>query len=461
MQELQQALNLRPAVYVTRDIERALGLPISTKNYFIVTNLSPFAKQVSKWHKNVLLIAGKKLLDTHELLSHPRTKLLLKKTGASVLVFKNTTQIEKICTTNDWQLLNPKAGLANRVEQKLSQLEWLGSLTKYLPKHEVMKCKDLTWDSETSPPVLPSAEGRRKRPSPLQRRGQGEVWPFIVQFNHAHTGLGTILIESQKQIEELKTQFPNREVRVTQFISGPVFTNNNVVWGKKVLCGNINYQITGLAPFTDKPFAAVGNDWGLPGKVLSSKQRKQYKQIATDVGGRLRRDGWKGLFGIDVIMDEKTRKLYLLEINARQPASTTFESQLQRSVILSETKNLVSPTRSFAYAQDDKLVTTFEAHLAALLGLPTTHYQLQTIIDGAQIIQRVSKIPPRGGHTGGVRPLRRQSISRLRNSGLTVIEYPNTKPGEDLLRIQSTKGIMKNTSEFNDIGKKIKNHLER
>jgi hypothetical protein len=428
MHELHKALSLRPVLYITRDIERALGIPISTKNYFIVTNSSPFAKQVAKGHKNVVLIAKKKVLDTHELLSDPRTKQLLKKTNGRVMVFKNTTQIEKICAANGWQLLNPKAELANRVEQKLSQLQWLGPLRKYLPPHKVMKCKELSW--------------------PLNNNRTIEQYNnYIIQFNHAHTGLGTILVESQKQIGELKNKFPNREVRVTQFISGAVFTNNNVVWGKKILCGNINFQITGLKPFTDQPFATVGNDWAFAHRALNAKQltrpqrqqaglhggREQFKQIATDVGKRLMKDGWKGLFGIDIIMDEKTGRIYLLEINARQPASTTFESQLQENKKSTKQKNKV---------------TTFEAHVASLVGLKPNGYSLIPISDGAQIVQRViaSDQRERGN------PL---AIKKLRNSGFNVIEYNNTKPGEDLLRIQSTRGIMKNQGEFNEVGEKI------
>ena len=32
-----------------------------------------------------------------------------------------------------------------------------------------------------------------------------------------------------------------------------MFTNNNVVTRDTILVGNINYQITGLPPFTDQP----------------------------------------------------------------------------------------------------------------------------------------------------------------------------------------------------------------
>ena len=84
--------------------------------------------------------------------------------------------------------------------------------------------------------------------------------------------------------------------------------------------------------------------------------------------------GWKGLFGIDVIYDEERDQFKLIEINARQPASTTYESQLQ------------SKFRGHGLTGS----TIFEAHLAALTDSPLTEKQIE-INDGAQIVQRVTK----------------------------------------------------------------------
>ena len=66
-----------------------------------------------------------------------------------------------------------------------------------------------------------------------------------------------------------------------------------MVWSDKILLGNISYQITGLKPFTDLPFATIGNDWALPYKILSPEQIKQYNKIATEVGRRLKNPGGK------------------------------------------------------------------------------------------------------------------------------------------------------------------------
>jgi len=382
--------------YVCRDLERAVaGLSCNIPNFFIITNQSPLSQKYSKVYSNIKTIKSKKLFDTHELLALPQVKKLITKKDF-VLVFKNTNLIESLCQKNNWKLLNPQASLAAQAEEKISQVKFLGPLKKYLPNVKIVLGKDLKW------------------------RGK----KFILQYNRAHTGAGTFLISSAKQLEQIKKDFPNREIRISDFIEGPFFTNNNCVWDKKIMLGNINFQITGLFPFTDNPFATVGNDWALPHRTLNEKLFNQYIKIVGKVGQKLGQAGWKGLYGIDTVLETKTGKIFLIEINARQPASTTYESQLQQTIGINH----------------DGL-TIFEAHVGALLKIKNK-YQLIKIIDGAQIIQRITK-----------------KITKLKNpvknKNYNFIKYNNTKIGADLMRIQSLSGIMKNPKQLNENGKHI------
>jgi predicted ATP-grasp superfamily ATP-dependent carboligase len=394
----------KPVIYVVRDLERTLGLPVTTKGYYIISNYTTFANSLVKGRKNVLLIKNTELLDTRELLIHAKTINFIKKIkNPQVLVFKNTLAIEKICQENGWPLLNPSAELASEVEEKITQVQWLGSLKKYLPPFEVRIANDVKWTGKK----------------------------FILQFNRAHTGSGTILVENKEQLVEIQTKFPNREVRITKFINGPMLTNNNVVWGNKILCGNISYQITGLKPFTSLPFATVGNDWALPHKILSTTQKKEYEKMAQEIGTKMFESGWKGLFGIDVICDEKTGKLYLIEINARQPASTSFES------ILQAIKNING-------------LTSFQAHLLALLGEKNVATKLIAIKGGAQITQKIVPMLKKINITKII-----NKIKRLNNKKIKVFVYENIKPESDLIRMQSTNGLMASPNILNKLGQEL------
>ncbi len=407
MKALELALKKAPIVYVTRDIERALGLPAGVKNYVIITNATPFAKEIAKGRQNVMLVGGKKLLDTRELLAHSATKRYVKKLSSPrIVVFKNTQAIERECLKNGWQLLNPSAVVASAIEEKISQVAWLGPLQKYLPPHRIVTCKQVRFTGT----------------------------PFIMQFNRAHTGSGTMLISNDGELAEFQNLFPDRPVRITEYITGPLFTNNNVVWDTTVLTGNISCQITGLPPFTSRPFATIGNDWKLPHHILNKKQLQQFNKMATDIGKQLQKSGWRGLFGIDVVLDAKTKKLYLIEINARQPASTTYESELQQLVKKKKATSL----------------TTFAAHLSALLELPYKKETLAPISDGAQVVQkRITN-----------KELRiKECAKKLKAKGFNIISYTNTEPESDWLRIQSKTSLMKNYQMFNEQGAMIQKML--
>ena len=163
---LYESIKTHPVVYVTRDIERALGIE-PANGYHIVTNDSAYAQEILKKHpKNVHIIKQAKKgnqnepLDTHELLSEADTVKLIKKLEARIVVFKPTVQIEEICKAQGWELLNPDAQLSRIVEEKISQVDWLGEHRHLLPPHTIVTCKELTWDN----------------------------LKYVVQFNHGHTG---------------------------------------------------------------------------------------------------------------------------------------------------------------------------------------------------------------------------------------------------------------------------------
>ena len=113
-----------PLVFVTRDIERALAMP-ADPDFYTIANQSEIAKIFHFDQGNHWEISSPELLDTWQLLQDARVKDLLSRLPfPQILVFKNTPRIEKICTENNWKLLNPSSVLASRVEEKISQIEY-------------------------------------------------------------------------------------------------------------------------------------------------------------------------------------------------------------------------------------------------------------------------------------------------------------------------------------------------
>ena len=412
-------------VYVTRDIERALGM-MPGENFHIVTNRTEYSETVKKQFRDYVTLIDPisdgrtmateslkvhDLLDTNQLLETPVMEKLMTK-DRSILVFKCNKLIESIATKKGWHLLNPSADLAEKIENKISAVEWLGELgVKYLPPHIVCATKDIKWSKE----------------------------PLVIQWAHGHTGDSTSLVNSNEELAAIQAKFPERMARATSFVRGPSFTLNIVVTKDDVYTGNISYQITGMPPFTENPFSTIGNDWSLTHSLLSDKEIDTISDMAREIGQKMAKDGWCGMCGIDVIRDDERGQIYLIEINARQPASTTFESFLQQE---NRRSGVVG-------------ITIFEAYIKALLGekieSPIVH-----INDGAQIIKRVAK----GQTSTQSNFIADDVIGALQLSGYKVIQYPNTEYNEDQLRIQSMKGIMESHFKLNSRGKEIADALQ-
>lgn len=415
------ATKIQSIIYVTRDIERALGIQPSA-SYCIVANKTRYAEEVAAQYPEYVFLVDSDMdnggsLDTYELLVDTSVQKFISEKSADIVVFKNDARIEALCAEKKWHLLNPSAALAEKIENKITQVEWLGDLARFLPTHEVLKVRDIKW----------GVTNKNKE-------------PFIIQWAHSHTGGGTALVRTEKDLLLLVEKFPAREARISAFIKGPMFTANICVAGADdtVIIGNVSYQITGSLPFTDNPFSTIGNDWSVTHSILSPERVEDFNEIARAVGARMRESGWRGLFGIDCIYDEERDIIHLIEINARQPASTTYESQLQEKFRVAG-----SGTTS---------ITIFEAHLAALQNNLPKKAVLIEINDGAQIIQRLTESATILMESPEKSAL---ATAALRAEGLNIIEYENTKANSDLLRIQCSQGIMEAHLKYNARGKKI------
>lgn len=392
-----------PIVYVTRDIERALGMVPSPK-YRIIANRTKYSESIKKQYPDFvdLVDAGSKLSSTTELMANDAVQRIISENKADLVVFKNTPEIERIAHDSKIHLLNPASKLAETIENKITQVEWLGELgKKYLIETAIMPASAITFEEK----------------------------PLIIQWAHGHTGSGTTLINDKKTLELIQKKFPERLARVAPFVHGPTFTVNCVVTKNRIVIGNVSYQITGMAPFTDNMFSTIGNDWSLPHSLLDETETAAVEEMATEIGNRLRGSGWRGLFGMDIVRDEERDRLALIEINARQPASTTFESLLE----LENRKHGMGGQ------------TIFESHINALAEREDGAGAI-LINDGAQIVQRI---------TGEFYEIPEGISGALTLAGYSNIEYDNTELNSDLIRIQSDRGIMESHNKFNRRGKEI------
>ena len=395
-------------LYVTRDLERALGIEPNPK-YQIITNRTPYSESIqSQYPGYIHFVESQEILHTFGIIDQFNFESFfqssnIQRSNVAIVVFKNSSVIENLAKKKNLFLLNPSSELSEKIENKISQSNWLGELgSKYLPSHKIDMMKNVMWAKK----------------------------PLVIQWAHGHTGDGTFIINSEAELNTVKNKFPERYARISDYMNCSTFTVNVVVAGNNVLVGNISYQITGLQPFTENIFSTIGNDWSVVGSLLSDTEIKYIEDMAIEIGTKMSAQGWRGLFGIDVIKDLERNNIHLIEINARLPASTSFESKLQNELKIS------------SHIQG---INIFEAHIDALKGQPVTQ-KLIEINDGSQVVLRVKK---------DIDHISDDIIGSLQLSGYTIIQYQNTELNMDLLRIQSSKGIMAGHNSWNNRGKEI------
>lgn len=316
--------------YVTLDPERALGLEDVMPNYTIIC---PFKSQLTDKLKRLPYNYDRSQMATVAVLEEHLSEGTVKKIGKRgtygilqsdfvreyirrvcgkdhvgyrkphIVVLKNSQLIEDFCKKQNWQLLAPMAKVAEQFENKISQYRLLRNTAPY-------------------PNSFISTVRGAYSASP----------PFVLQFNRGHSGNSTFFIKTKKGLSKLRKLYPNRECKISEFIKGKTYTLNCLALKNgKVLTGSISEQITGLNTATNNPNTTCGNDFHSPKKLPKSAIEKIAK-IAQKIGGTLYRNKYRGLFGIDVIIENSTRKVYCIELNTHQPASISFEAKLHRAI---------------------------------------------------------------------------------------------------------------------------------
>ncbi len=316
LQKINIHLRNKPLIYFTREIERAIGVEDLLKNYHIAciedhyivdqlleNNIDVFCAE--KKGLNFDRNSTPQLLDSPEMLKWLRNITKDSKGEFYALVFQNAgpiqTKIQKLGGT----LLNNDFTIGRKIEDKIFQYQILKENNISLPKGEIIEINKTSYDS------LEKKYGK-----------------FVIQIRKSHTGKGTFIIENEKQFNNLKKEIDGSLVKITKFEDGDIYTINGCILNNQTVVSPLQYQITGLGELAANSGTTVGNDWNYPDN-LQAQVKDSIKKMVTDVGNVLMKDNYKGIFGLDLIINEKG-KSFLIEINPRQTANIAMQSALER-----------------------------------------------------------------------------------------------------------------------------------
>jgi len=127
-------------------------------------------------------------------------------------------------------------------------------------------------------------------------------------------------------LENLRSLFPQRRVKITKFIKGKTILNNGCIFKKNIFISSPAVQIESTKGLTSLPGATCGRQWPA---TISCQAKEKIFQISQKVGQLMLGLGYKGFFGLDFLVEEETGEVFLSENNSRLTASAPFFTKME------------------------------------------------------------------------------------------------------------------------------------
>lgn len=411
-------LNNQSFFYITPDIKRGLGPESILRNYHVICSFKdPIIPILRKQKANILCLAeiendqADNLVNSGKLLENTFVIDYIKKKSIgkpNILLFKPSIKAELLCRDKDYNLLVNNSVLNRQYENKIS---FHNLVNKYFPGNSI-----------------PSLTGSLSDFNLIDLAKRFEL-PFIIQFSLGWAGKTTFMINQEEDFKKLLSRFPLTPVKISKYIAGFTVLNNACIYKRKVFVSPPAFQISGFSELSSNPFSTCGREW--PAKFLTAEMEKTIYDLTLKIGEIMIKNGYKGLFGLDFIIDERNGKVILSENNARFTASTAFWTKMEIG------ENL---TPLMAY------------HLAEFLGIElNSDYVVDNDISATQLIFRDANFQPKKLETDGF-----GVFSRIQNTW--KLEQPEYRPenlGHDEIIYMKREKVIKGDSELSRIETKV------
>jgi len=153
---------------------------------------------------------------------------------------------------------------------------------------------------------------------------------LVVQLPHGDSGNTTFFISGEddfaRHAEHIAAQ---PVVKVMRRIRCRQLTIEGCVTRHGTLVGPLQTELVGFAELTPFGGGWCGNEVfaARESAVLSAKIRQQAQQAVLAMGEQLKQTGYRGCFGLDLLLDQDTGALYLGEMNPRITGASPMTSQ--------------------------------------------------------------------------------------------------------------------------------------
>lgn len=244
-------------------------------------------------------------------LRHPKTKKYLKNfKNPAILVYKPSSKMEQTIQENEWQLIANSTDFGKKkFENKIRFREIL---------------------EEIGVPATPG------KITSIDKLHYGHLMnkyklPFVIQHPTRGGGKGTFFINNKEDfdctLEKIKSKWdetdekkitPPDQVIVSKYIKGPSPSITGCVTKFGILSTNLQHQILDIPQLYNPAKGSglfCGHDW--TSSKFNEELNNQANEYAKKIGEYFKAKGYKGIFGLDFVLDEKQNQLYLTECNPR------------------------------------------------------------------------------------------------------------------------------------------------
>ena len=205
-------------------------------------------------------------------------------------------ETEEICRELGYTLILPPDALRRRLDSKIVTTR-LGA--------------------EAGARSVPNVIGRAQSFGELQDLavGAGLGGDLVVQTPYGDSGKTTFFIRSADDWAEHGASMVGQDLKVMKRINNNAACVEACITRHGTIVGPFMTDLTGYPQLTPYKGGWCGND--LFPEALSSTQRAAAIEHVRRLGGALAREGYKGFFEVDVLIDTDTDEVYLGELNPR------------------------------------------------------------------------------------------------------------------------------------------------
>lgn len=205
-------------------------------------------------------------------------------------------ETERICEELDYDLILPKDSLRRHLDSKI--------VTTRLGE-------------EAGAPSVPNILGRADSYEELSKlaAGAGLGSDLVVQTPYGDSGKTTFFITSEAEWDRNSEDMIGQELKIMKRINNRAVAVEAVNTRHGTVVGPFMTDLTGYPELTPYRGGWCGND--LFPEALSEAHRSTAISHVRRLGDRLRQEGYRGFFEVDVLVDLDSDEVYLGELNPR------------------------------------------------------------------------------------------------------------------------------------------------